>query len=81
MATQSMVSSGGSGTQPAQGSPQSTAVWRIIQVDLDDLDETMGEPVVRMLRMVNAYFMDYANDTMNVAVELEVTGGFKAAGG
>jgi hypothetical protein len=23
----------------------------------------------------NAYFMDYANDTMNVAVELEVTGG------
>ena len=100
--TQSMVSSGGSGTQPAQGSLQSTAVRRIIQVDLDDLDETMDEPVVRMLRMVkaeetydmtysdsdddwllctecgdgcNAYFMDYANDTMNVAVELEVTGG------
>jgi hypothetical protein len=102
VATQSMASSGGSGAQAAQGSPQSTAVRRIIQVDLDDLDETMDEPVVKMRRMVkaeetygmtysdsdddwlvctecgagcNAYFMDYANDTMTVAVKLDVTGG------
>lgn len=71
-------------------------------MDLDDLDETMDEPIVNMLRMVkveetydmtysdsdddwllctecgdvcNAYFMDYANDTMNVAVGLKVNGG------
>eukprot|EP00435_Cladocopium_sp_Y103_P075551 s444_g59.t1 len=45
-----MVSSGGSRTQAAQGSPQT--IRRIIQVDLDELaemDEPMMEPYVRMV--------------------------------
>ena len=51
-ATQSMMSSGGTGLQAAQGSPQATTVRRIIQVNLDDLEEQMDEPEVTMLRMV-----------------------------
>ena len=39
--------------QASQGWPQSKAVRRIIQVDLDDLDATMEEePLVKILRMV-----------------------------
>ena len=48
----SMVSSGGNGSQAAEGSPQSRTVRRISQVDLNDLDEPMNEPVITILRMV-----------------------------
>ena len=107
-ATQSMTSSGGTGLQAAQGSPQATTVRRIIKVNLDDLDEQMDEPEVTMLRMVqvgetydltysdsdddwfvcdscecggNAYFMDYASNSMNAAMELYGTGGLRPLDG
>eukprot|EP00435_Cladocopium_sp_Y103_P017353 s850_g4.t1 len=95
VATQSMVS-GSSGAQAVQGSPQSTTVRRIIQVDLDELneeEEPIPELYIRVVRAGethdltysdsdddwclcsgygagnSAYFMDYANNAMTVAVE------------
>ena len=55
------LTSSGSASQAAASSQQSTQVRRIIQVKLNDLDEPMEEPLVRVVKASESYDMTYSD--------------------
>ena len=60
-ATSLALTSSGSASQAAASSQQSTKVRRIIQVNLNDLDEPMEEPLVRVVKASESYDMTYSD--------------------